>query len=234
MSPALTVSLVAALVLGTGAAASVAGDAGRGAELFEQCSGCHEVGQGARHGIGPHLNSLFGRRAATLDDFRYSASMRRAGTAGLEWRAGTLDRFLENPRAIASGTRMTFRGMAEPGERADLIAYLRRFSDNPRDIPEAAPTARPTDPDVDPEILAIRGDPGYGEYLAGECTTCHQADGGADGIPSITLWPEDRFVVAMHAYKDRTRQHPVMQMIAGRLGNEEIAALAAYFGILEE
>lgn len=95
------------------------------------------------------------------------------------------------------------------------------------------PTAQGTDHDIDPAILAIVGDPEYGAYLAGECTTCHQADGGADGIPSITQWPVEDFVVAMHAYKRKLRTHPVMQMMAGRLSDEEIAALAAYFKDLE-
>ena len=72
------------------------------------------------------------------------------------------------------------------------------------------------------------------EYLASECTTCHQASGGDDGIPSIVLWPEEDFVIAMHAYKDKVRPNPVMQLIARRLNNEEIAALAAYFKDLEE
>ena len=106
-------------------------------------------------------------------------------------------------------------------------------SDNPSNIPEAEPTALGTNHDIDPEILALKGDPEYGEYLSNECLTCHQADGGADGIPSITQWPEEDFVVAMHAYKRKLRPHPVMQMMAGRLSNDEIAALAAYFKDLE-
>ena len=64
---------------------------------------------------------------------------------------------------------------------------------------------------------------------ATQCATCHQADGSMEGIPSIVGWPEEDFVVAMHAYKNKQRSHPVMQMIAGRLNDEEIAALAAYF-----
>jgi cytochrome c len=80
-----------------------------------------------------------------------------------------------------------------------------------------------------PEILAIEGDLAYGEYLSAECTTCHQVNGTDDGIPSITGWPDEDFVVAMHAYKEKIRPHPVMQMMASRLSNEEIAALAAYF-----
>ncbi|MDT8327969.1 MAG: c-type cytochrome, partial [Roseovarius sp.] len=92
---------------------------------------------------------------------------------------------------------------------------------------------RGTDHSVAPEILALQGDPEYGEYLSSECVSCHQIDGSANGIPSIAYWPEDDFVVAMHAYKAKLRSHPVMQMMAGRLSNEEIAALAAYFGTLE-
>jgi cytochrome c len=88
------------------------------------------------------------------------------------------------------------------------------------------------DSDPDPDILALDGDPAYGEYLSGECTTCHQASGEDAGIPSITGWPEEAFVLTMHAYKSGDRIHPVMQMVAERLGNEEIAALAAYFGSL--
>ena len=83
------------------------------------------------------------------------------------------------------------------------------------------------------EILAIIGDPEYGEYLAGDCTGCHQVDGSNDGIPSITGWDSESFVWAMHSYKQKEREHPVMQMMAGRLTDEEIAALAAYFETLE-
>jgi len=107
------------------------------------------------------------------------------------------------------------------------------FSDNPRDIPESAPTAVAVDHSVAPEILAIVGDPAYGEYLSGECTSCHQSSGAGDGIPAITNWPTDDFVTAMHAYKEGARAHPVMQMMAGRLSDEEIAALAAYFKDVE-
>ena len=87
--------------------------------------------------------------------------------------------------------------------------------------------------DVSEEILSIKGDPEYGEYLSGDCTGCHQVDGSYDGIPSITGWDEESFVWAMHSYKEKAREHPVMQMMAGRLSNDEIAALAAYFATLE-
>ena len=229
------IAAIALAVICTAGASSaeLLGDAEAGKKAFTQCRGCHQVGEGAKDKIGPHLNGIFGRRAAAHEGFRYSKSMQRAGNDGLMWTVKTLDAYIENPRALVSKTRMSFRGMKDEQERANLMAYLRTFSDNPANIPEAEPTAHGTDHDLDPEILALRGDPEYGEYLATECVSCHQADGSADGIPSITLWPEEDFVIAMHSYKNKLRPHPVMQMMAGRLSNEEIAALAAYFATLE-
>ena len=161
--------------------------------------------------------------------FGYSQSMLRARVDGLVWNFSTLNSYIENPRVFVSKTRMAFSGLKNPANRANLLAYLRTYSDNPADIPEAEPTAHAANRDIDPAILALEGDPEYGEYLSSECLTCHRSDGSADGIPSITQWPEDDFVLAMHAYKRKLRSHPVMQMMAGRLSNEEIAALAAYF-----
>ncbi len=205
-------------------------DVERGKALFHECKRCHQVGQGAKHRIGPELNDVFGRAAGWLADFRYSAAMKAAGTGGLVWTEATLDAFLADPTALVPGSRMSFRGMAEAGDRADLLAWLRGFSGSSADLPLAEPTATPEEYGLDPQILTVRGDPEYGAYLAGECTTCHRTDGTDQGIPSITGWPFDDFVIALHAYKRGKRVHPAMQLVAGRLSDEEIAALAAYFG----
>lgn len=226
-------ALAAAGWASAGRAAEPLGDVDRGAALFDDCAGCHDVGREAEHRVGPHLNGVFGRRAGGLDDFEaYSRDILRAGDDGLVWTAETLDLYVSNPRIFVSGTRMNYEGMADAADRADLIAYLRRFSDDPSDIPEAAPTATGRGPELEAEILALEGDPAWGGYLAGECVGCHRADGGDAGIPSIAGWPERDFVVAMHAYKREHRPHPVMRMIAARLADEEIAALAAYFADL--
>jgi len=229
----LPLALAAFFVAGA-ANAEALGDAQAGAKVYNKCTGCHQIGAGAEDGIGPHLNGVFGRKAAAHEGYRYSPSMKRAGVDGLVWTAKTLDAYIENPRALVSKTRMSFRGLKKPEDRANLLAYLRTFSDDPSNIPEAEPTARGTDHDLDPAILALQGDPEYGEYLSSECLTCHAADGTANGIPSITRWPTEDFVIAMHAYKRKLRPHPVMQMMAGRLNDEEIAALAAYFKDLDE
>jgi cytochrome c len=231
--PALSASLICVATALPAAAAEI-GDARRGAAVFDRhCAACHQIGVGAVNRVGPHLDGLFGRKAGTAAGFAYSKSMARMGSDGLTWTLETLDAYLENPRALVSGTRMNFPGLPDPDARADLLAYLRDWSDKPQNIPEAEPTARKTDHDLDPAILGIRGDPDYGAYLSSECTTCHQTDGTDQGIPSITRWPEVDFVAAMHAYKRKLRPHPVMQMMAGRLSNDEIAALAAYFATLD-
>lgn len=215
-------------------AAEQIGDAIRGATLFGRyCSGCHQIGPDAVNRVGPRLTGVFGRRAGTVTEFTYSKSMIRMGDDGLTWTLETLDAYVENPKALISGTRMNYKGMADDEARFALLAYLREFSDKPQNIPEAEPTARKTLPDLDPAILAIEGDPEYGAYLSSECSTCHQRDGSDQGIPTITQWPTEDFVAAMHAYKERLRPHPVMQMMASRLSNDEIAALAAYFATLE-
>ena len=82
---------------------------------------------------------------------------------------------------------------------------------------------------VSDEILAIVGDIDYGEYLSSECTTCHHAQGLDEGIPSITNWPVESFVWALHSYKNGARKHPIMEMISQRLSNEEIASLAIFY-----
>jgi len=206
------------------------GDADAGAEIYRrECASCHQIGDGAVHRIGPHLNRIFDRSAGSHADFRYSDALLRQGRDGLVWDLRRLDAYIENPRALVSGTRMSYRGLRDSERRADLIAYMRAFSDQPQDIPEASPTAVVREVDLPESVLAIEGDVEYGEFLSSECTTCHQRTGSDAGIPGIVGWPEEDFVVAMHAYRQELRPHAVMQSVAARLDDEEIAALAAYF-----
>jgi cytochrome c len=216
------------------AAAGTLGNAVHGQVIYEkECAQCHQIGDGARDRIGPGLNAIFDRRAGASPGFKYSKGLERMGADGLVWTLETLDAYIENPRSLVSGTRMSYRGLKDDSKRADVLAYIRLFSDRPRDIPEASPTKRPSEPALPADILALKGDREFGEYLSSECITCHQRDGSDQGIPAITQWPEEDFVVAMHAYKRKLRPHPVMQMMAERLSDEEIAALAAYFATLE-
>ena len=78
-----------------------------------------------------------------------------------------------------------------------------------------------------------QGDRALGEYLSSECVTCHQLSGRYQGIPPIVGWPEATFIGIMNEYRTKHRNNAVMQTIAGKFSNEELAALAAYFGSLK-
>lgn len=206
-----------------------------GEHLFTQCKTCHDVGPGARHKVGPHLDGVAGRVAGSIRGFRYSGAMRAAGAAGLTWSTETLDAYLIRPREFVPGNRMSFRGMANLQDRKALIDWLLKSS-------TAAPSKTPAAPAADNTkqpgsfadiVLTMEGDREYGEYLSGECVTCHQPSGRADGIPSIVGIPRDYFVRALFEYKSNVRRNDVMQLRAANLGNEEIAALARYFSSLE-
>ena len=82
------------------------------------------------------------------------------------------------------------------------------------------------------EKLLVGADAGYGEYLAGECVGCHKIQGASEGIPSITGWDAETFATVIHAYKNKELENPVMQLIAGRLEDDQIASLAVYFASL--
>ena len=185
------------------------------------------VGEGAKNRVGPPLNGLFGRAAASGDGYRYSQALLNAGTDGLFWNEATLGQFLAHPRAFVDGTKMTFPGLKDAADRADVIAYLRTFSGSAT----AGATAQEK-PLLGASATSIEGDPAYGEYLSGECVTCHQQSGADKGIPAIVGWPKETFIHALYEYKTKVRPNPVMQTAAGRLGDEEMAALAAYFGAI--
>lgn len=72
----------------------------------------------------------------------------------------------------------------------------------------------------------------YGRHLASECSSCHRIDGVDNGIPSITGWPVEGFVETMGYYKTGARPNQVMVSVAKSLDDEQLAALAAYYGSL--
>jgi cytochrome c553 len=95
-------------------------------------------------------------------------------------------------------------------------------------IAQLAPIDRPSPPGIQCEQPCP--DLALGRHLAAECTTCHRpARGGGQAIPDLHGMPEGRIVQALGAYRDRQLPNPVMQTVAGRLTDEDIAALAAYF-----
>ncbi|MGO9172445.1 MAG: c-type cytochrome [Rhodomicrobium sp.] len=114
-----------AIFVASALAACSSGDAAQGEAVFNQCKFCHAVGPGAMPGVGPVQNNLVGSTAGSRPGFNYSTAMKEAGEKGLVWNAYNLDRFLENPKAVVPGTKMSFPGLKRPKDRADVIAYLK-------------------------------------------------------------------------------------------------------------
>jgi cytochrome c len=119
--------LVVAVILvgfqrGEPAAQSSQGNPSRGAAVFGQCTACHSIEPGV-HLSGPSLARIWGHRAGTVAGFtRYSEPLARATVV---WDEQTLDRWLEHPQVVIPGNLMTFSGLKDPGQRADLVAYLK-------------------------------------------------------------------------------------------------------------
>jgi len=107
-----------ALALLLAGAARAEGDPVKGAQIYHRCQGCHSID---RNRIGPMHKGLFGRPAGSVPGFDYSAAMKNSG---IVWTAATLDLFLQGPRQMVPGTKMTFVGLPKAQDRADLIAYL--------------------------------------------------------------------------------------------------------------
>jgi cytochrome c2 len=110
---------IAALLLLT-AAAHADGDPARGEQRFVDCAACHAPQPGVAN-VGPSLQGVFGRKAATLADFRYSPALKRSG---ITWTPETLDTFLADPQKAVPNNRMPYAGMPDAADRADLIAFL--------------------------------------------------------------------------------------------------------------
>lgn len=111
-----------------------AGDSVKGARAFGACAACHSMEPG-RHLTGPSLAGVWDRKAATARGFaRFSPALKRAR---IVWNESSLDAWLANPQKAAPGNYMLFGGIADPGIRADLIAYLRAASEG-----DAPPTRR--------------------------------------------------------------------------------------------
>jgi len=116
------VVLTAAATLAAAGMARADGDAARGEKKFEECAACHKIAPGEDN-VGPSLHGVFGRKAGTLTDFRYSPALKRSG---ITWTPQTLDTFLADPQKVVPANRMPYAGLAEANDRADLIAYLQK------------------------------------------------------------------------------------------------------------
>jgi cytochrome c len=107
----------------------------QGASIAKECELCHNLGKGQGAKIGPDLYGVVGRPVASEPGFNYSAPLKAKGGT---WTFDALNTWLTNPRADVPGTLMTFAGISNEHQRADVIAYLNSNSDKPLPLPKAA------------------------------------------------------------------------------------------------
>lgn len=115
------IAALSILVLSIGSARAQSIEAGR--KSFAKCQVCHQLGDGARNLVGPHLNNLFGRRMGVVANYVYSPALARGDRV---WDEENFTIYIRDPRRDTPGTKMAFLGISDAQEIKDLIAFLKQ------------------------------------------------------------------------------------------------------------
>ena len=119
-------------------------DAAKGEDVFKKCAACHNADKGGANALGPNLYNVVDEAAATgRAGFAFSDALKSKGG---KWTFDNLNAWLTSPKAYAPGTKMTFAGLSNPQDRANVIAYLNKQGDHPLPLP-AAPAAGAASPE---------------------------------------------------------------------------------------
>lgn len=128
MAPARFLAIAFASLALAAAGPAAAGDAAAGKKLFKKhlCFGCHKLEPG-KQAVGPSLAGIWGRQAGTVEGFKnYSKGLKESG---IVWNEETLDKWLENPKAVIKKTKMLLaKPLKKAEDRANLIAYLKEVT----------------------------------------------------------------------------------------------------------
>jgi cytochrome c len=121
MSRVLLTALTAFGLLAAAASAQAAGNPDEGKKAFAKCRACHQLEAG-KNTVGPSLAGVFGRKAGTGANFKYSDAMAKSG---ITWNEETIAKYVADPKGFVPGNKMVFPGIKKESEVADLIAYLK-------------------------------------------------------------------------------------------------------------
>jgi len=108
------------------------GDLSTGEKVFKKCSACHSIAKGGKNNIGPALYNVVGRKVGAISDYKYSKAL---SGYGKEWSFEELNGYLIRPAKWIKGTKMAFAGLRKEKDRASVILYLNKNSDNPLPLP---------------------------------------------------------------------------------------------------
>src|SRR3954468_17994210 len=117
-------------------------DPAKGQQVFNKCMPCHNADKGGPNQLGPNLWGVLGEPIGKgANGFAFSTAL---SSKGGKWNWDLLSQWLTSPKAFAPGTKMTFAGISNPQDRANVIAFLNQHSDDPQPLP-AAPAAATAD-----------------------------------------------------------------------------------------
>lgn len=183
-------------------------DPSHGESLFKRCQACHTVTKGGPNKAGPNLWGVVNRAPASHEGFSYSSAMKEFGKNVKHWDYEHLNKFLADPRGYIKGTAMTFAGIGNIQDRADIIAFLRQHADKPAPLPEPKAKAEEEGGEAAQEsqasasegggqkqagapkidTLLAKADPSKGANIFKRCQACHNIQEGGPNMVGPNLW----------------------------------------------
>jgi cytochrome c2 len=128
MKSLASMAILSVALFGFAGAVQAQGNPEEGENVFKKCRTCHDVGDSAKNKVGPALNNIVGRKAASVNGFAYSTDMKALGSNGFVWSEENLSKYLENVKSVVANGKMVFPGLKDEQDRKDLIAYLKKFT----------------------------------------------------------------------------------------------------------
>jgi cytochrome c len=123
--------------------------------VFKKCTACHNADQGGANALGPNLYHVFGEPIGKGRGFAFSPALAEKG-GNWDWKS--MDAWLANPKKFAPGTKMTFAGLGNPEDRANVMAFLNTRSPSPLPLPAAPAEGAPADASTDGDKAAAEAD----------------------------------------------------------------------------
>jgi cytochrome c len=156
-------------------------DPTKGEQVFKKCAACHNADKGGPNALGPNLWDVPGEPVGKGKGFPFSEAL--SGKGGT-WDWNTLSTWLANPKKFAPGTKMTFAGLSNPEDRANVIAFLNAHSDAPKPMP-AAPAETAAAPGKVPGTDAAAAEK-EGVLTEQRAVKGGQKNIGGEGAPKLT------------------------------------------------